>query len=67
MEKRELQLKKEETKKKMAKLLEGVVQGKLAANGLLNVKRTDKTEDAQDQPVSKSQRASHKIIGCCLI
>ncbi|KAJ6662263.1 hypothetical protein lerEdw1_012426 [Lerista edwardsae] len=54
VEKRELQLKKEETKRKMAKLLEGVLREKLATNGLLDVKRSDKTEDAQDQPEEPS-------------
>ncbi|XP_066476853.1 coiled-coil domain-containing protein 191 [Tiliqua scincoides] len=56
VEKRELQLKKEETKRKMAKLLEGVVQGKLAMDGLLDIKKINETKDFQDQPVNKSQR-----------
>ncbi|KAJ7320283.1 hypothetical protein JRQ81_019794 [Phrynocephalus forsythii] len=51
-EKRGLQLKKEETKRRMAKLLEDVVLGKPAAEISFNAETLGKTEEAQGQPVN---------------
>ncbi|XP_062983002.1 coiled-coil domain-containing protein 191 isoform X2 [Elgaria multicarinata webbii] len=53
MEKRELQLKKEETRRKMAKLLEEVVRGKVAPVSSWDAKRIHGTEEALDQPVAE--------------
>ncbi|XP_061484333.1 coiled-coil domain-containing protein 191 isoform X2 [Rhineura floridana] len=55
VEKRELELKKEETRGKMAKLLEEVMLGKFATDCSCDDKRIHETEGAWDQPVSHTE------------
>ncbi|XP_053241209.1 coiled-coil domain-containing protein 191 [Podarcis raffonei] len=55
VEKRELQLKKEDTRRKMAKLLEEVALGKLATDGSQDAKRTHESKEAWDQPVNPTE------------
>ncbi|XP_042312657.1 coiled-coil domain-containing protein 191 isoform X2 [Sceloporus undulatus] len=55
VEKRELHLKKEETRMKMAKLLEEVTLGKLDMSSSWDDKRHHETEEAEDQSVSHTE------------
>ncbi|XP_077783282.1 coiled-coil domain-containing protein 191 isoform X3 [Podarcis muralis] len=58
VEKRELQLKKEDTRRKMAKLLEEVALGKFATDVSQDAKRTHESKEAWDQPVSPTEVAT---------
>ncbi|XP_033002439.1 coiled-coil domain-containing protein 191 [Lacerta agilis] len=58
VEKRELQLKKEDTRRKMAKLLEEVALGKHATDGSQDAKRTHESKEAWDRPVSPTEVAT---------
>ncbi|XP_053161850.1 coiled-coil domain-containing protein 191 isoform X2 [Hemicordylus capensis] len=62
VEKRELELKKEETKKKMAKLLEEVVHGKCATACSCNAKIISETKEVQDQPVNHKEVAEIPLL-----